>query len=169
MSGDLETSVTIKYPEQKRYEGAPWAVFKGGTDQIRHQIIAYFGYDQSAVQGMTLHELVLLANQAVRASGAVQGILGGSPVAQTEQPAASGPTGESVWDQVDGEAGGQQKVAGQQQEENPNLGLIGLLKAAESIEELKRLWATNKAAFDAADVQEAYSARGKALKAAASS
>lgn len=163
---DMETSVTIKYPEVKRYEGAPWAVFKGGVDQIKHQMVAYFGWDVNALGSASLHELTLMANDAVKAGGAVQGILGGKVVVEGDKPAQAaqeGPTGPSVWDQVDGEAGGEQRVS--QQPENPNAGLIGLLNEAATVDDLKRLWATNREAFAAEDVQAAYSARGKALSA----
>lgn len=157
---DLETSVTIKYPEAKRYEGAPWVVFKGGIDQIRHQMIAYFGWDQTAVAGLSAHELTLMANDAARAAGKIQADLGGTVIAESAKP--QGPTGSSVWDKLDGEAGGEQRV--EKPAENPNAGLIQLLNEAQTIEDLKRLWATNKAAFEDPAVQEAYSSRGKALK-----
>ena len=49
---------------------------------------------------------------------------------------------------------------------DPNLTLIGQLQAAESVEDLKKLWAANQAAFGDKDVKAAYSIRGKALKAA---
>lgn len=166
---DIETSVTIKYPEAKRYEGAPWAVFKGSTSMIRDQIVGYFGFDQQHVAGMTLHELVLMANDAVRSAGKIQADLGGTVIPQSQpqqQQQQSSPEGGSVWDKLDGEAGGEQRV--EKPAEKPNEGLIALLSEAATVDDLKRLWATNKAAFEDPAVQEAYSTRGKALKAAAS-
>lgn len=158
---ELVTSVTIKYPEAKRYAGAPWAVFRGSGSQIKFQIKEYFGFEQDYVDSISLHELVLAAQSLVQGSSNAAALLGAVPTG--DSGAKSESTG-SVWDQVDGEAGGQQRTA---QAENPHAGLIRLLEAAETVDDLKRLWATNKDAFKDEAVQEAYSTRGKALKAAA--
>lgn len=159
-----EISVTIKYPEQKKYEGAPWAVFKGSVEQVRAQIVAYFGFDADQVAGMSLHEVVLLAQSSAKNAGMLATTLGAVPVSQESQPEQSGPTGESVWSQV----GSNQPAATPPADENPNAGLISLIEGAASLEDLKRLWFDNKAAFDAdPKVQDAYKARGKFLKAQA--
>lgn len=171
MSDDLTTSLTLKYPETKRYEGAPWVVFKGSVGQIKDQVVAYFGYDQNQIAGMTMHEITLLANQSIRAAGSFAINLGATPITQeSEQQSWGNPQGapdgavkgSAVWDQVEG--GGN---TGGGAPSNPHAGLIGLLNEAATIEDLKRLWVTNKPAFEDKAVAEAYSARGKALKAAA--
>jgi len=168
VSDELTTSLTLKYPEAKRYEGAPWIVFKGSVGQIKDQVVAYFGYDQNQIAGMTMHEITLLANQSIRQAGALAINLGATPISQENDwgnpkgdADAKGAPGGNVWDQVNGGSNGGGEPS------NPHAGLIGLLNEAASIEELKRLWVTNKPAFEDKAVADAYSARGKALKAAA--
>jgi len=170
VSDDLATSLTLKYPETKRYEGAPWVVFKGSVGQIKDQVVAYFGYDQNQIAGMTMHEITLLANQSIRSAGALAINLGARPISQDDEQQSWGNPqgapegavkGNAVWEQV----GSTPPAAAPA--ENPHAGLIGLLKEAATIDDLKRLWVTNKPAFEDAEVAAAYKARGQALKAAA--
>ena len=154
-----ELSLTLKYPEAKRYEGAPWVVFKGGVGEIRKQVAAYFGYAEDQIAGMTLHELTLLGNQSIRDTGKLAAVLGATPISQDASadagpPWSTEPQGQNVWSQADG--GATQAPAPAKAPENG--GLIQLLTEAATIEDLKRLWATNKSAFDDKAVAEAYSA-----------
>lgn len=156
-----DITVTMKYG--KGFED-PWGVFRGTVEAVRENIIAYFGFDGAKLAGNTLNEIVVMATahaHGMRTAGASLGATTiprqststettGTATVETEQPAAS-----NVWGD-DTEADSADAV-------NP---LFAQVEAIASIDDLKRLWAENQAAFAEGELLEAYKAKGKALKAA---
>ena len=162
-------TVTIKYG--KGYDES-WAVFRGNVWQIRADLIAYFGIDIDYASGLTLHELVIAATHVAHGTGNVAAVLGATPISVTESLTGE-PTGKAAWDKVEGKdtalpyggspTGDADDAAA---EVAANAALIGQLQSAASVDDLKKLWVDNQAAFSDKDVKAAYSKQGKALKAA---
>ncbi|MFD6636786.1 hypothetical protein ACFWDN_13325 [Micromonospora chalcea] len=147
--------VTIKYG--KGYEET-WVSFAGLREEIREDIIDYFGLDRDSVSGLTLSELVVSATNLAHAKGNVASSLGGTviPPAQQSKPAPA----SDVWDEI-GQAG-QQSSAPAEPEKDP---VLTLIEKAESVDELKRIWAENQERV-VGPILDAWKARGKELKAA---
>lgn len=163
---DSGISITFKYG--KGYE-EPWLVLKGGPTRVRADLLSIFGIPEEVAAGKTLNELLIFTNHLVHGTGNVATILGGTPIAESpkgEQNANQTASNEDPWASVDGEAGGRESAA-PAPAENPNGGLLSQIANATTTDELKRLWAANKAAFSAPDVTAAYSAKGKSLTPAA--
>ncbi|MEU7570347.1 hypothetical protein [Micromonospora sp. NPDC049240] len=146
--------VTIKYG--KGYEDT-WVSFAGLRQEVFDDIVDYFGLDRDSVTGLTLSELVVSAANMAHAKGNVAGTLGGTviPPAQQSKPAPA----SDVWDEI-GQAG--QSSSPAEPEEDP---VLTLIKAAQSVDELKRIWAENQERV-VGDALVAWKARGKELKAA---
>lgn len=155
--------VTIKYG--KGYEET-WVSFAGLPDEIREDIIGYFGLDRDSVTGLTLSELVVSATNLAHAKGNVAATLGGTVIAPA-QPAAKSAPASDVWDSIN--AAGQarakaESAAPAEPEKDP---LLTVIEQAGSVDELKRIWAENQATFaEKPEILDAWKARGKALKAA---
>lgn len=160
-----DVTVTIKYG--KDFSDS-WAVFRGSVEGVRANIIAYFGFDGAKLAGNTLNEVVVMATShahGMRTAGASLGATvlpsqrtesaapatTGTATVETEAPATAG----DVWGEDSADAG-----------PNP---LFAQVEAITSIDDLKRLWAENQAAFAEGELLEAYKAKGKALKAAVAS
>jgi hypothetical protein len=155
-----ESGFTIK--AGKGYE-AMWLTPKGSPAEIVSWLMEAFGFTEDMVGGMTPYEVAVMAEDVMQGRRNLAAQLGAVQLSTTEQQARpSGATGEAAWAIVDGEAGGQQTPA-----VNENQWLIEALTNAATVDDLKRLWAENKAAFSDEAVKGAYSARGAALKAAA--
>lgn len=155
-------SVTFKYG--KGYE-EPWVVFQGTAAEVRAEIASFFGVTEEVHKDFTLSELVVFANNVAHGKGAAAAILGATPV-------PSSMTGQSAFDIVDAEAGGQQKAGDEparqaQSEQDAEVGaLLGKIAEATSRDALKDIWARNRALFDAKpELTEAYKAKGKSLPA----
>lgn len=146
------TTVTIKYG--KGFEET-WVVFNGLTDEIRDDILLYFGVERESVTELTLSEIVLNVTQLAHAKGNVGKYLGGTFINQSSQSEARSsaePSGDP-W----AEAG----AAPAQPKENP---LFGLVESCATVDELKRLWAENQEAFKEDEkLTAAWKAKGKAL------
>jgi hypothetical protein len=148
-------TVTVKYG--KGYEES-WVVFRGPSiTQVREDIIDYFGMDRASVAELTLSDVVVNATNLAHGKGNVAAALGATVIKSGPTPAATENPASSAWAQA-----AQQEA--EAPAENPMLARIA---ATTNVDELKRLWAENQAAFAEADVMAAWKARGKALKAAA--
>jgi len=160
----LDSGISITFKYGKGFE-EPWLVLKGAPSRVRTDLIEAFAIPQEVAAGKTLNELLIFCNHIVHGTGNVATILGGTPIA--ESPAAEQNGNQTAsqadpWATANGEAGGADAPSTAPQE-NPNAGLLSQIESATTKDELKRLWAANKAAFDAADVKAAYSAKGKSL------
>lgn len=150
-------SVTIKYPKPK-YQDAPWGVFHGNPSEVREDIIAAFGFDGESVADLTLHEVVLKAQEAVQGAGNVANSLGGKVLSQGGEKAAGGPS-SGAWSQA-----GSQKSSEPEQPEDPTAWLKVEIDKATTKDGLKRLWADNQAAFNEhPELLELWKAKGKSL------
>lgn len=152
MSESAELSVTFKYG--KGYEET-WAVFKGKAEDLRYQVLAYFGMEPGEYEGLPLHDVVLQATRIAHADRTVMSALGANVVTKSDAPAESTPEAAQ-------EASSEAK--GEPEGPTPEEALVARLEAAETIDALKRLWAENKALFADEAVKAAYKKRGVALK-----
>ncbi len=140
-------TVTIKYG--KGYDDS-WVVFRGDRESVRQDIIAYFGMDDASVATLTLSELVVNATQVAHGKGALASQLGATVINSTVATQGK-PVEEAKPEPVKNEA-------------NP---VLALIEAATDVDALKRLWATNKAAFNDPAAMAAWKAKGQALTKAA--
>lgn len=148
MSDAAELTVTFKYG--KGYEET-WAVFKGKAQDLRQQILDYFGMDSSEFSDLTLHDVVLEATRIAHADRTVMTSLGGKVATKSEraQERAQEPASQAK---------------SEPEGPTPEQALIARLEAAETVDGLKRLWAENKALFSDDGVKAAYKKRGSELK-----
>lgn len=150
-------TVTIKYG--KGYEHA-WAVFRGLPHEVRQDVIAYFGLEDTSE--LTLSEVVLNASQLAQGKGLVASKLGGTAVSGGSEGAA----GNDVWAAAASGSGGPSGASqGPSDEEKEAARVKALIEGTDSLDGLKRVWAENQAAFSLPGVMDAYKAKGKALKA----
>lgn len=147
-------SITLKYPKPK-YQDAPWIVFHGSPEEVREDLIAAFGWDAESVTDLSLHEVTLKAQAAVQGAGEVANQLGGTVLS------GGGGAKSSAWSQAGSRASEQAEGA---EPEDPTAWLKVEIDKATSGDGLKRLWADNKAAFDAhAELMDLWKAKGKSL------
>ena len=142
-----EIVVTIKYG--KGYDDS-WLVFHGESQAaVRALLRDTFGADD---EGLTLHELVLNCTKIAHGGSAVSTIGTAIPKSDTSAPAGDKP---DPWKQAEEQAS----------EPGPNP-LIAKVEETETVQALQRVWAENKAEFDAdAELMAAYKAHGKKLQA----
>lgn len=152
--------VTIKYG--KGYEHA-WAAFLGLAHEVRQDVIAYFGLEET--DGLTLSEVVLNASQLAQGKGLAATKLGAVALSPGQQAASGG----DVWDAAasgsegpSGASGGASE--GPSPEEQEVKRILALIEATTDTDALKRVWAENQAAFSLPGVMDAYKAKGKSLK-----
>lgn len=153
--------MTIKYG--KGYEET-WAVFNGQTQEVRQDILDYFGIGSVSVANLTLSELVVNVTNLAHGKGNVAALMGGVVLgsqpteatanvpAQRTSDEAQQPTSDDGWgDEPAAPAG------------NPLQPLYDAVEACADKDALKRLWAENQVAFADADLLAAWKAKGKAL------
>lgn len=139
--------VTIKYG--KGYEET-WAVFDGTTESVKANIVSYFDMSSESVADLSLSDIVVNATAIAHNQGNIVKTLGGTVIsAKTASKMTEGETAAP---------------AAEPEPEGPHP-LVAQVEAQESVATLQRLWAENKAAFDALpDLMAAYRAKGKALQ-----
>lgn len=147
-----EVTVTIK--AGKGYEDS-WYVFRGRPEEVKEQIISFFGIPSASVASLSPFEVAVNARQIAQGNESTVAALGGTIVQDKPSQPQSTP-GDDPWASV-----GPQDAA---PAENPMLAQIA---ATKDVQELQRLWAENQAAFADPVVMDAWKARGKALQAAA--
>ncbi|AKY03342.1 hypothetical protein FDI80_gp32 [Streptomyces phage Aaronocolus] len=163
-----ELSVTIKYG--KSYDDT-WAVFKGTPDEIRSDIVSYFGIMPDAVAEMTLSEIVTAATDLAHGKGNAARFLGATVVPSQSAPAkpaqtAAPASNEDPWAAAASSAPSTPSTPPAPQAEDPNAWILGEIEKQTSVDSLKRLWAENQSFFKDAAVMAAWKAKGKALSAA---
>ncbi|WSJ69032.1 hypothetical protein OG294_24570 [Kitasatospora sp. NBC_01302] len=143
MADEGRITVTIKYG--KGYDDS-WVVFRGSAETVQQDIVDYFGLDGKSVAGLAPSELVLEATRTAQAASmVVKGLDARVLPAQAAPKAPQSPAPAA---------------------ETPG-GLLEQIEHCASTDDLKRLWATNQAAFSDQSVMDAWKSRGRALKAAA--
>lgn len=149
-------STTIK--NGKGYEES-WHGFTGPPDDVREDIINYFGLDRASVTGMSTFEVSIVAERIAHSAKNAVRTLGASPVKPADQtdPAAAD-AGTDPWADT--------TPAKPAEPEGPNP-MLALIEAVADVAALQRLWAENQAAFADEAVMAAWKAKGKALTAAA--
>lgn len=141
-----DAAVTVTVKNGKSHDDT-WAVFKGTIHNVKGDLAEYYGLEVDDDQ--TLHEVALMAMACAQGSTTIARELGGKVIPMDERRAKQD---DPPWQESEAEA------------TEDYSDLIAELEAAASVDDLKRLWATNKDAFSDADVKAAYSKRGKALK-----
>lgn len=157
-----ELTVTIKYG--KGYEET-WAVFKGNPDEVREDIISYFGLMRDSVTELTLSELVVEVTSLAHGKGNIARFLGGTIIPPSEQsapPQTSTASNEDPWAAASSAA----PAPAAQPAEDPNAYILGEIEKQTDVASLKRLWAENQSFFSDPSVMAAWKAKGKALSAA---
>jgi hypothetical protein len=158
--------VTIKYG--KGYEET-WAVFKGSPDEIREDIVTYFGFQRESTVELTLSELVVEATSLAHGKGNIARFLGGTiipPSEHTAPPQTSPASNEDPWAAASGQqADSAWSGSGSQQSqtEDPNAYILGEIEKQADVAGLKRLWAENQSFFSDPAVMAAWKAKGKSL------
>lgn len=157
-----DVTVTIKYRDGsgKGFD-EPWAVFRGPLQEVRQNIVAFFGVSDEPT--FTLHDVVVNAKRIAHGVEAVASGLGGKviPLPSREERVQS----TDAWSQAAPQKP-QEPISGPQEadpEGEDHELLIEALKGADSINTLRRIWAENTEAFKDPAVQDAYKARGKEL------
>ena len=150
-------STTIK--NGKGYEES-WHGFTGLPDDVREDIINYFGLDRASVTGMSTFEVSIVAERIAHSAKNAVRTLGGTPVKPADQvdPAAE-PAGSDPWAETSA-------TPAQAPVEGPNP-VLAMIEAVTDVEALKRLYAENQAAFSDEAVMAAWKTKGKALTVAA--
>ncbi|WJN63443.1 hypothetical protein [Streptomyces phage phiScoe56] len=159
-----ELTVTIKYG--KGYEET-WAVFKGNPEEVREDIISYFGVMRDSVSELTLSELVVEMTSLAHGKGNIARFLGGTIIPPSEAaapPAQTAPTGDP-WAAAQSNQSSP-PAASQPEAEDPNAYILGEIEKQTDVAALKRLWAENQSFFSDPSVMAAWKAKGKALSAA---
>lgn len=145
-----EISVTIKYG--KGYEET-WAGFRGNVEDVRKDIVSYFGLDGASVADLTVNELVINVTQ--QAHGVVTAVraLRGTVISKAESDEAQQPSaGGDPWADVEKPA-------------DPMQYIRDAITAATTKDALKILWAENQAVFADKALMDVWKAKGKSLSA----
>lgn len=161
---DASRGVTITIKYGKGYEET-WAVFRGRPDEVRDDILTFFGIDRESVAEQTLSDVVVTATSIAHGKGNVARYLGGNVISSGPAQQSSGSTGSAAWAEAEQEQGSRPTEDVQLPERH---WILGAIEGASSLEELKSLYVENKADFDSvAELLPAWKAKGKALKEAA--
>lgn len=154
--------ITIKYG--KSYEDT-WAVFEGTTQQLRAEILDYFGMDPQTQAGLSLSSVVVNATNVAHGKGLIATQLGGTVIeeTQTEPAKPSGDPWAAAASQQSGPWPGSASVA-EPKKEDPNAYILGEIEKQTTRDGLKKLWAANQAFFSDPAVMAAWKAKGKSLQ-----
>lgn len=150
-------TVTIKYGTG--YD-QPWVVFHGLPDEVKQDIIAFFGLASVSDTALTLSDLVVNATQVAHAVGAVASGLGATVIAT--EPAA--PTAAEGTQASSSDPWVQASTAPTEAVGEP-APLLAQIDQAPTVRALERLWLDNQDAFTDPAVMAAWKAKGRALSA----
>ncbi|MER5632181.1 hypothetical protein [Streptomyces nitrosporeus] len=150
---DTQRSVTVTMKSGAGYDDW-WAVFRGANHEIYDDVSVFFGLERESVANLSLHELVTEASKLAQGTSMITRELGAT-VVPASQPAT---TGEDPW------AAAQTTAALPAASAGAATALLEQVAACQTTDELKRLWATNQAAFADQAVMDAWKARGRAIK-----
>ncbi|WJN62576.1 hypothetical protein [Streptomyces phage phiScoe1] len=156
--------VTIKYG--KGYDDS-WVVFEGATQEIRTEVIDYFGMDPETQRGLSLSSIVVNATNIAHGKALIATALGATVVEETTEPAkpTDDPWAAASAAQSSGPWPGSASVA-EPKKEDPNAYILGEIEKQTTVDGLKKLWAANQSFFSDASVMAAWKAKGKSLQGA---
>jgi hypothetical protein len=157
-----ELSVTIKYDKG---HDATWAVFRGTIEEIRADILAFFGMDPATQVGLSLSSVVTNATQIAHGKGLIATALGATVVEETTEPAkpTDDPWAAASAAQSSGPGPGSASVT-ESNSEDPNAYILGEIEKQTTVDGLKKLWAANQSFFSDPAVMAAWKAKGKSLQ-----
>jgi hypothetical protein len=156
MTSDHGLTVTFKHG--KAYDDT-WTVIKAlSVSELRHDLLAYFDIDASAVEGLTTFELVTNLTGVVHGSSNAATMLGAVAIPQVDR--ASLEQTDNPWAGLDDDDTKEETYLST---ESPFQHLFDAMNAATDVKELQKVWATNQAAFQNEELMTAYKARGKEL------
>lgn len=149
-------TVTIKYG--KGYEQS-WVVFHGLAEEIRDDIVSFFGMQRENVVNLTLSELVVNATSVAHGLGNLAAGLSATVVeSRSMEPAAHMASAASV---ATSDAWAQAATTTPESPAAPSL--FDDISRAPDVPALQRFWAENQAAFADPAVMDAWKARGREL------
>jgi len=156
-----ETTVTIKYG--KSYDDT-WAVFRGRPEEIRSDILSYFGMDPETQRGLSLSSIVINATNVAHGKGLIATALGATVIEETttDEPAAK--PASDPWAAAASTTPVHTVADQAPAKEDPNTWILGEIEKQASVQELKKLWADNQSFFSDASVMAAWKAKGKSLQ-----
>ncbi|MFE7463120.1 hypothetical protein ACFU6R_03310 [Streptomyces sp. NPDC057499] len=164
MSEARGITVTIKYG--KSYDDT-WAVFKGNAEEVRGDILDFFGMDRDSVTGLTLSDIVTNATNLAHGKGLIATQLGGTVIAVEDAASANPKPQGDPWASV-----GQSQSAtiadqapASSPEQDKNAWILGEIDKQTNRADLKKVWAANQSFFADSSVMDAYKAKGKSLPA----
>lgn len=143
-------TVTVKYGTG--YD-QPWVVFHGLVEEVRDDIVSFFGIQRENVVNLTLSDLVVNATSAAHGVGALASSLGATVI--ESRPHDPQVPADDAWVQASSSAPAEKEPAGQ--------ALLDRIGQAPDVPALQRLWVENQAAFADPAVMDAWKARGRAL------
>ncbi|MFD7259304.1 hypothetical protein [Streptomyces sp. NPDC059874] len=156
--------VTIKYG--KGYDDS-WVVFEGATQEIRADVLDYFGMDPESQRGLSLSSIVVNATNLAHGKGLIATRLGATVVEETNTAPAT-PTNDpwAVAASTQPASRASSASVADSKAEDPNAYILGEIEKKTTVQELKKLWAENQSFFADPAVMAAWKAKGKALQAA---
>lgn len=166
-----ELTITLKYG--KSYDDS-WAVFKGTPNEVRDDIVSFFGFNRESVAELTLNDLVVEATNLAHGKGNAARFLSAVtiPASEAPPPAPASASSEDPWAAAGVTDNGppwdthpveEVKPAAQPKAEDPDAWILGEIENQTSVAGLKRLWAENQSMFND-KVLAAWKAKGRALK-----
>ncbi|WP_438470809.1 hypothetical protein [Streptomyces asiaticus] len=160
-----ETTVTIKYG--KGHDDT-WAVFRGRPEEIRADILSFFGMDPETQKGLSLSSVVVNATNVAHGKGLIATSLGATVVEETANEPAKPPAGDPWAAAANAKSAPRPESASAagQPTADPNAWILGEIEKQTTVQSLKGLWAKNQSFFADASVMAAWKAKGKALQAA---
>ncbi|MCX5236253.1 hypothetical protein OG824_13690 [Streptomyces prunicolor] len=158
-----ETTVTIKYG--KGYDDT-WAVFRGRPEEIRADILSYFGMDPETQRGLSLSSVVINATNVAHAKGLIATALGATVVEETSTDGPAKPTSDP-WAAAAGTTPVHTVADQAPAKEDRNVWILGEIEKQTTVQGLKKLWADNQSFFADVAVMAAWKTKGKSLQAVA--
>jgi hypothetical protein len=150
-----DKGVTVTIKEGKGYE-ASWFVFRGSSEQVKADLISFFGLDAETSAKLTTFEVTNNARQVAQGLATVAQTIG-AVVIDAASNTAAGTPGDDPWAAAASE---------QAAPADPNAALLSQIAAAASVADLQTLWVDNQGAFSDATVMQAWKDKGKSLTAA---
>ncbi|MCY0933614.1 hypothetical protein [Streptomyces sp. H34-S4] len=156
--------VTIKYG--KGHDDS-WVIFEGTTQEIRTDVLSYFGMDPESQRGLSLSSIVVNATNLAHGKGLIATQLGATVVEETTtEPAVptNDPWAAAAASSPQTSQPSSASVA-KPANEGAHAWILGEIAGKTTILELKKLWAENQSFFAEPAVMDAWKAKGKVLKA----
>ncbi len=174
---DLESRTSVTFKTGEKYKES-LINFSGARQQVRADIIAYFGLKPSECDGLTDFEIRQAADRIAQAVVTVTNKLGAAIV--KDEPASAQPRDQipaavheamkdgDPWAQAEGGSSAPAKAEEPAPDPDPVAVMIDTINAQTSVKAIQVVWAENKALFNQhPEIMAAYKAKGKALQAAA--